>query len=313
MGVSTTSEKEYGAVAFVILHYMSDNLTRDCIDSVLRLNNGKKGAAVRCVVVDNASGNGSLERLLEHYGDDNQAVHFIANPGNLGFSRANNIGYRYARDSWDPDFIIVANNDIQVTQADFLDALGEIYREKRPYLIGPDIYCERLGFHQSPMNRFPSMEMARDMLDHYMKPDTNGSPRDVLKHLGYGTPGVRSLLAKRSLRKNLELQRAFEGWKDEHSDRMTLQGACLIFTRDFIDTGEDPFSPETFLYEEENILAWRFAKNGWPVLYTPRLQIVHYNDGATDIVLKDRKAKEAFLRENEIASLGVLIDYMSGE
>ena len=197
MGVSTTSEKEYGAVAFVILHYMSDNLTRDCIDSVLRLNNGKKGAAVRCVVVDNASGNGSLERLLEHYGDDNQAVHFIANPGNLGFSRANNIGYRYARDSWDPDFIIVANNDIQVTQADFLDALGEVYREKRPYLIGPDIYCERLGFHQSPMNRFPSMEMARDMLDHYMKPDTNGSPRDVLKHLGYGTPGVRSPLSRR--------------------------------------------------------------------------------------------------------------------
>lgn len=313
MSASPITGTKDGGTAFVILHYMSDSLTQDCIDSILKFNDGQDSPEARCVVVDNASGNGSLERLLERYGENNPAVHFIANPDNLGFSCANNIGYRYARDTWDPDFIIVANNDIQVTQTDFLDVLGEVYREKRPYLIGPDIYCERLGFHQSPMNRFPSIDMARDLLDGYMNPSSNCSPRDVLKHLGYATPGVRSLLAKRSLRKNLELQRSFEDWKDERSDRMTLQGACLIFTRGFIETGEDPFSPETFLYEEENILAWRFAKNGWPVLYTPRLQVIHYNDGATDIVLKDRQAKEAFLKKNEISSLGVLIDYMNGK
>jgi GT2 family glycosyltransferase len=300
-----------GIIAFVILHYKSYELTCNCIESLLKLSMSCKNNAIRIVIVDNASRNGSLEHLLDRYGNNNSDIRFIANPDNLGFSRANNIGFRYARDTWNPSFIVVANNDIQVEQADFAAALDSVYFGHHPFLIGPDIYCARLGFHQSPMNSFPTLARAQDLLERYKNPFLNRSARDYVKRLGYSIPGFRNLLAKRSLRKSLEEQRSFDGWKIERSEGITLQGACLIFTRDFIETGEDPFFPETFLYEEESILAWRFKKNGWPILYTPRLQIIHYNDGATDLALANREEKEAFLRKNEILSLGILIEYMN--
>ncbi len=46
----------------------------------------------------------------------------------IGFSRANNKGYRYAVEKYNPDFIVMTNNDIIFKQREFIDKIVEINR-----------------------------------------------------------------------------------------------------------------------------------------------------------------------------------------
>ena len=56
---------------------------------------------IQIVIVDNGSGNGSAEKLREHFAA-RQRVHIVESPENLGFARGNNLGIRYAREHFRP-------------------------------------------------------------------------------------------------------------------------------------------------------------------------------------------------------------------
>lgn len=293
-------------VAFVILHYMADALTQECVDSLLALGEADARHDVRCVVVDNASGNGSLERLVARYGSDNPRVRFIANNANLGFSRANNIGYRYACDAWSPRFVVVLNNDTVIRQKDFLAVLDRVDAEHEPYVIGPDIFVERAGFHQSPSSEYWPPERIRRHCENYRNPPLKTRVHDIVKWLVCLFPPARNHINRQILLTKARNER----WKTERADPVVLHGACIIFTSRFVSTGEAPFVPETFLYEEEMILAVRCRREGWQTFYTPELQIIHHDDGATDFVFHDEAKKRKFVRSNELASMRVLLDYL---
>lgn len=61
---------------------------------------------LRTVVVDNASTDGTAERIAERFPE----VHLIRSVENLGFGRANNLGIRYARER-DADYFLLLNQD----------------------------------------------------------------------------------------------------------------------------------------------------------------------------------------------------------
>ena len=60
------------------------------------------------------------------------------------------------------------------------------------------------------------------------------------------------------------------------------------------------------MYMEEEVLAARCRKNGLKMVYSPALQIIHYQDAATDATMSDRRKKNEFLLKNSIRSLNVL-------
>lgn len=45
--------------------------------------------------------------------------------------------------------------------------------------------------------------------------------------------------------------------------------------------------------------------------YAPELQIIHHDDGATDIMTKNTTEKELFKNTNEAKSLRILIEYLT--
>jgi hypothetical protein len=67
------------------------------------------------VVVDNSSKDGSVEMLLENFHEP----FVIRNNKNLGFSKANNQGIRYALAKGAKD-VLLLNNDIEVPQRKWL-------------------------------------------------------------------------------------------------------------------------------------------------------------------------------------------------
>ena len=61
---------------------------------------------VQTIVVDNASNDGSVEYIKEHYPE----IHLIESQENLGFGRANNLAMRYALDNG-CDYVFLLNQD----------------------------------------------------------------------------------------------------------------------------------------------------------------------------------------------------------
>ena len=87
---------------------------------------------VKTIVIDNASNDGSVEYIREHYPE----VILIESKENLGFGRANNIGMRYALDH-ECDYVFLLNQDAWI-EPDTIVRLVEIHQEHPDFgIISP--------------------------------------------------------------------------------------------------------------------------------------------------------------------------------
>lgn len=87
-----------------------------------------------------------------------------------------------------------------------------------------------------------------------------------------------------------------------------LQGACYIFSKDFIQARNYAFYPETFLYFEEDILHLQCQQQNLKMLYVPNIQIKHLEDVSTNMILKTNLSKEKMKSENLIHSMTAFIN-----
>ena len=87
---------------------------------------------VQTIVVDNASNDGTVDYIKEHYPE----IHLIESKENLGFGRANNIAMRYALDHG-CDYVFLLNQDAWV-EPDTLKNLVDIAERHSDYgIVGP--------------------------------------------------------------------------------------------------------------------------------------------------------------------------------
>lgn len=87
---------------------------------------------VQTIVVDNASNDGTVEYIKEHFPE----IHLIESKDNLGFGRANNIAMRYALDNG-CDYVFLLNQDAWI-EPDTLEQLVGIAERNPDYgIVGP--------------------------------------------------------------------------------------------------------------------------------------------------------------------------------
>jgi GT2 family glycosyltransferase len=94
-------------VRVVTINWNAAELTARCLHSLLATEWPQD--ALELVVVDNASIDGSLERLRAWFTDE--PVRFVANPRNVGFAEGCNVAMR---DLHDVDHVALVNNDAEV-------------------------------------------------------------------------------------------------------------------------------------------------------------------------------------------------------
>lgn len=82
---------------------------------------------VQTIVIDNASNDGSVEYIREHFPE----IHLIESKENLGFGRANNIGMRYALDHG-CDYVFLLNQDTWIEPTSISD-LVRIHQQYPEY------------------------------------------------------------------------------------------------------------------------------------------------------------------------------------
>lgn len=285
-------------VSFVILHYLSFEVTTACVDSILATYVQSDRFHFNIIIVDNASPNESFKQLSEKYSTLQELV-LLQAPKNLGFAKGNNIGYLYATEILHSDFVIIANNDTEFSQTDFLENIITIYASRGCALIGPDILSTN-GYHQNPYRPHPitDRELSRWLFNRKLWLCFLYADRylHITKHIS----SFRNYYEKRSASGKPQ-----NTWQEAHHD-VVLQGACIIFTPIFIKSfPKYAFYPHTYMYCEEDILAYLCQRNGLSIIYTPSLQVLHKESVSTCLSHASQLDKDIYLTQNIVASLKI--------
>ena len=86
-------------VSIIIVNYNTKKMTSDCIDSIIQHTSG---ISYEIILVDNDSKDGSVDFFKR-----DKRVFFISSNKNLGFGKANNLGYKYSKGK----YIFLLNSD----------------------------------------------------------------------------------------------------------------------------------------------------------------------------------------------------------
>lgn len=280
-------------VYFVVLHYQAINETINCLNSLKRLSTPL--ASCHIIVVDNASPNQSGKRLEELYREDEQ-IEVVLSSENVGFARGNNIGFRIAKANR-ADFIVLINNDTLIKDSAFLNKIADIYEKTNFAVLGPDILSVKDRIHQNPMSGF---DLSAASL---RKRILRARLILLMNKIGY----TKFLVAKRNTN-DVYKNDYTKACVIERKSNLVLQGSCLIFSREYIDKFDGLYDG-TFMYYEENILAYRCCKNNLKMVYSPALQIEHYRNISTNSVYNENndKRKLDFFYRQTVRSLSCLL------
>ena len=277
---------------FLILHFKDDALTRRAVDSIKKLNDIIEA---KIIIVDNGSGNGSGEKLQNYYCDDS-LVDVLLLKENYGFSKGNNIGYRHILNKYSPKYIIVMNNDILFPDSEFLNMLDRLYHDTKFYVAGPDVFVPQRYWHSSPLRDHHLTDEEFEVYKQHWSQLVQEYQKDFsLKTLkSYLLEEFRDTIALKLFYKTRRILLGNPSTYNKRLYNCVLQGSCIILSENFIKTNENVFVPETFLYEEENILTQRCISNNWDIVYFPELQVFHTCQGST---LKKKQSYSNFKKK----------------
>jgi hypothetical protein len=224
-------------VTVVVVNYNGGELVLRCLDSIYA---DVAGLEVEAIVVDNASTDGSLEKITGRFP---QAT-IIRNAENAGFARANNQAFLVARG----EIVILLNNDAYFMPGALPQLIALMGRHAEAAMVGPRILNPD-GSVQRSWFRFPTFI------------DVVAESFFLRKILG--RPDPLGQLPEQGQSGDTLVQ---VDW---------ILGACMVVRRAAIDAA-GPLDERYFMYSEE--LDWCKAmwEAGIPTYYWPVATVVHF-------------------------------------
>lgn len=275
-------------IAFVVLHYNDLKVTIDCVNALLQLELNNE---IGIVVVDNGSPNDSGEILKNIFLNYNN-VEVVLTGVNYGFAKGNNYGYRLAKQLYKPDYVVVMNNDVMIEDSLFIYKLKSNNHLLDYEVIMPDIISKN-GVHQNPFRQKPLSNSALRKNYYEM----------FLFLVLYHIPIINTIWSSRNKKRGVVLA---EEKQYSSYEMMVPHGACVIFSKKWIDNEDVVFVPDTFLYGEEDILYEYIINKRYRTYFEKTLIVKHLEDVATSSVVKTDLKKAQFLFKNSFASQKVL-------
>jgi GT2 family glycosyltransferase len=198
------------------------------------------------VVVDNASRDGSADAVAEEF----PQVRLIRSSENLGFGKANNLGFQYATGR----FVLLLNPDVSLGSG-CVDHLADFL------LVHPE---------------------AGAVGPRLKRPD---GKLDLAARRGFPTPRAsfyRLTGLSRLFPRSRRFNRYNLGYQPEDATHEMDAGtaACLLVKRQAIDR-VGLFDPDFFMYGEDLDLCFRLKSGGWKIYYLPSAEAVHVKGQAT--------------------------------
>ncbi len=276
-------------IAFVILHYQALDETIDCVNTIKKMVKGSR----HIVIVDNASPNKSGEILIAKYQQDEE-ITVLVSKENVGFARGNNLGYVEAK-KYSPEYIVVMNNDVFITQTDFTERLEKSHELYQFDVLGPDIFSTKTNIHQNPQRE-----------NNYSLQDLKSTQRKLkFKNKFKFLIRLKYLLRNRP-DENVSQVAGF----DSVQINKPLHGAIYIFAKSFIDTHDECFYSKTFMYYESYILHYLGMRDNLKFVYDPSIKVIHHEDVSTNQTYKGLYRKVIFVNKCLLESCNAFIELM---
>lgn len=259
--VSATPVTQSSQLLIVVLNYRTADLTIDCLKSLIDEVRSLPGT--RVVVTDNASGDGSVEKIAtaitNHQWDDR--IELMPLERNGGYAYGNNAAILPALATEKPPaYVLLLNPDTVIRPAAITTLLN--FMENHPEVGIAGSRLEDLdGTPQRSAFRFPTVQSELDL------------------NLRIGL--VSKLLLPWELAPPVSDQPIPTDW---------VAGASMIIRRavfDAIGVLDDKY----FMYFEEVDFCLRAKRAGWPCWYVPQSKVVHFVGQSSGVTDTKRPAK----------------------
>jgi len=238
----TVDQADRCDVSIIIVNWNTREITCDCLKSVYEQTHN---VSYEVIVVDNASSDDSVEVIKR---DFPQTV-LIANSENRGFAAGNNQGMARANGK----YTVLLNSDTVVLDR-AIDKMFEV-AERHPEagifgckVFGKDRKVRSTCFmYPSLLNLILSALMLRRLL-----------------------PGYSFFNRER-----------MGGFDEDMEQNVSVVSGSFMFVRSDAIATVGRMDERFFMYAEETDWCRRFANNGWPILYTPKAEIIHLGGAST--------------------------------
>lgn len=299
-------------ICFLILHYKTNEHTDTCIEYIIRNCDTE---SFHIVVVDNASPMESWNMLLEKYDSDNR-VTLLRNEKNLGFARGNNVGFKYAKEKFNPQFICMINNDAYLLDKNIFEKLKKEFLISKFAVAGPQITTSDGRKTSNPfICSIPSIDWLKYMIRKrkfeilcarfglYEKvcPFTT----KILKKLNILQPPQCVEVVPMSI-DSRENETIFES----KAYYVGLHGAALFFSPEYIKMF-DGIDDRTFLGGEELILYTKVLCSNLVTVYLPDIHMYHVVGGSSTQIANKKRTPSVFYHslQSYILSKEILVTY----
>lgn len=250
-------------LSIIIVNWKSADYLRKCLESI---NSGKTKIDHEIIVVDNASYDGCGEMLNTQF----PSVIFIQSPENLGFSRANNLGFQNSSGKR----LLFLNPDTELI-GNALDEFHEVFEKlDSPGIVGCRLLNSDGSLQTSCVQSFPTV-MNQVLDSEFLR---NLFPRS---HLW----GVSAYYKDGQIH-------VVEG----------ISGACMLVDRNVFEQ-VGGFSTDYFMYGEDLDLCQKTRFIGKYNYYISNICVLHHGGGSTKStpnlipIIRMRESVGIFLRK----------------
>lgn len=234
-------------VSVVIVNYNVRYFLQLCLESVFRqCDEAGQPFSMEVIVVDNHSPDESVMHLKPLF----PQVIWVENKDNVGFSKANNQGFRLAKG----DFILVLNPDVVLPEDNLLKAVNWMKTQQEYGAIGIRMLDGAAQFLPESKRGLPTPEAA------------------FYKLFG--------------LSKFFPTSRRFGAYHQsflpeiENNETEVLAGAWMLIRKEAMLQVEG-FDEQYFMYGEDIDLSYRLRLKGWKIGYFADSAIIHFKGEST--------------------------------
>ncbi len=229
-------------LSVIIVNWNSERYLRECLPTVFR---GAAGIDCEVIVVDSASPGNGIDALSAEF----PTVRFIRSAENIGFGRANNLGFVQSCG----EYVLFLNPDTLVSDGALTRMIETLEGLPTAGILGCKLLNSDGTLQLSAIQPFPTIlnqMLGTDWLQR-TRPECRLWRLDPM-FVEDGPPV------------------AVQG----------VSGACLLIRRVVFER-IGGFSSEYFMYAEDVDLCFKAALAGWGTFFTPSAVIVHHGGGSS--------------------------------
>ena len=224
-------------LSIICVNWNSLQYLRSCIASVYEHT---RGISLEIVVVDNASVEEDAETLTELFPE----VIIIKSADNLGFARANNLGFTHSTG----EYILLLNPDTKLLGPAINVLLDNARRLRDGGIIGGKLFNEDLTIQSAAIQKFPTI-LNQLFTSEFLR----------LRWPSCPLWNIAPLFVKNSRPVKVDV----------------IPGACMLLKRECFENA-GMFSIDFFMYAEDLDLNWKVKNLGLSNYYIEDAEILHF-------------------------------------